>query len=134
MCRETCAAGTFSLGGAAPRDRSTLKHLTLAPLSLSEPVKLAARAARGSGASPEREIRAAFPSPNKEPIPRSDRGVPAARRTADFLPIGGAIRRVLKNKRVRCNINQTAARCAGLRIISRPLKIARYAGRGGGGH
>jgi hypothetical protein len=65
-------------------------------------------------------------------IPRLGRGVLTVGETEDFLRIGGIIRFVLENNRVRFDVNQTAARRAGLLISSRLLKIARYVESGGG--
>ena len=61
-----------------------------------------------------------------ELIPRLGNGVLAIGETADFLEIGGVIRFILENNRVRFDINQIAARRAGLEISSRLLKVARY--------
>lgn len=62
----------------------------------------------------------------RELIPRLGPGVLTVGETDDFLETGGAIRFVLENNHVRFDVNQTAARRAGLAISSRLLKIARY--------
>lgn len=52
-------------------------------------------------------------------------GVLTVGETGDFFNLGGAIRFVLENGRVRFDVNQAAARRAGLQVSSRLLKVAR---------
>ncbi len=48
----------------------------------------------------------------------------------DFMRLGGVVRLVLENERVRFDVNADAAEQAGLKISSQLLKLARQVGRG----